>query len=101
MDHFLKDELSKLLMRYPYKTIDESLRLIVNEMKSRFDNDYAVINMTGSEELNHTVIPIDEQMSLDMKLLGVADVKTMKISEPKKRIIKKPLNAKAETKTVD
>ncbi len=92
MDHFLKDELSKLLMKYSYKTIDESLRVIVNEMKSRFDGDYAVINMTGSEEPKDTVIPIDEQMSLDMQLLGV---KTMKISEPKKRIVKKPLNAKA------
>ncbi len=92
MDHFLKDELSKLLMKYSYKTIDESLRLIVNEMKTRFDSDFAVINMTGSEEPKDTVIPIDEQMSLDMQLLGV---KTMKISEPKKRIVKKPLNAKA------
>ncbi len=88
----MKDELSKLLMKYSYKTIDESLRVIVNEMKSRFDGDYAVINMTGSEEPKDTVIPIDEQMSLDMQLLGV---KTMKISEPKKRIVKKPLNAKA------
>ncbi len=92
MDHFLKDELSKLLMKYSYRTIDESLRLIVNEMKTRFDSDFAVINMTGSEEPKDTVIPIDEQMSLDMQLLGV---KTMKISEPKKRIVKKPLNAKA------
>lgn len=92
MDHFLKEELSKLLMRYPYKTIDEALRLIVNEMKSRFDTDYAVINMSGVEEPKDTVIPVDEQMSLDMQLLGV---KTMKISEPKKRIMKKPLNVKA------
>lgn len=86
MDHFLREELSKLLMKYSYRTIDESLRLIVNDMKKRFDSDFAVINMPCNEEVTHTIIPVDDQMNMDLELLGV---KSMQITEPKKRILKK------------
>ena len=100
MDPFLREQLSKLLWSYSYKTIDNSLRELVREFKYNFDQDYAMLTVnnedTSSTDKVVTVSGGSAAPAPAVESESTSDTKTMTISsEPKKRVLKKPAKVKS------
>ncbi len=101
MDPFLREQLSKLLWSYSYKTIDSGLRELVQELKHCFDQDYAAISETNKITDKVIKVSVSSASSVvtsvpeSVSEVVPEETKNMTISaEPKKRVLKKPAKSK-------